>query len=315
MKTNNSLLFFAALLALAITSCQKEPLETDSQKKSLKSVANFSDGTYELIQPYDYDPLWKFTKSGDNMQFETDPSVTSWGNDYWGYWADPLILEDDSVNFIPGAIATYFFDVQDEGLVDVTRRLTVVPYLGGSPIITNTHPGIYQLTGSSGGGDDNGGDPQPEWIVISSENAESSPFDWQSLGGDAGLYTGGAYAHEGTNAAFIRDNNGLQSSIQQYSFDATSYTELEFNFWFYAVSMENGEDFRILFDNGGGNWVVVASYSNGTDFLNNMFYNKVLKLSSEEYNFTSGARFRITCNASNNSDVIFIDEMIVKGLN
>ena len=310
---------FAALFVLAFTSCMKEPLEPENQKNSLKSITGFSDGTYELLQSYDYDPLWRFTKNGTSMQFETDPSVTSWGSDYWGYWADPLTLEEDSVNFIPGAIATYFFEVMEGGMVDVTRRLTVFPYLGGSPIITDTHPGIYQLTGSSGGGgndggDNGGGDPQPEWVVISSENAESYPFDWQSLGSDAGLYTGGTYAHEGTNAAFIQDNSGLQSSIQQYVFDATPYSEIEFSFWFYAVSMENGEDFSILFDNGGGNWVVVANYVSGTDFANNTFYNKVLSLSSSEYNFTSGARFRITCDASNDNDDVYIDEMVVKGL-
>ena len=318
--------------AFIIISCQKVKLEQElpaendaSSSTASVSLAAFSNGTYQLVERDDFDPLWRFTKSGNSMQFETDPSVTSWGTDYWGYWRNPYTLSNDNtVNYIIGLTnTTYTFTIQADGKVDVAKTLIVNPYLGGSPTTTITHMGLYELQGggnNDGGddGDDDGGDDDTGgsgWTTLSLEDFNNGFSNWTVGGPDAGLYTGGRYAHQGSNAAFIQDNSGSSSSIIQQSFDATSFTELEISFWYYAVSMEYGENFLVQFDNGSGNWVTVADYSRGSDFSNNRFYNPVLSLSDSDYNFGSQSRFRIVCDASNNSDDVYIDEIQVRGFN
>ena len=287
---------------------------------SFGETFNLSDGTYEIFQVDDFDPLWRFTKIGDSIQLETDPSITSWGSDYWGYWSDPFELDENEVYYVAGGLTetTYEFVILNDGGVDVIKTLVVHPYLGGNSTTTITHPGQYQLID---GPDDPDNEPPPDdpvWVVISYEDFEGTSFEWQLLGRDARIYRNNrrtSYAYEGSSAVNIQDNSGLASTIQQYSFDAAPYSEIEIDFWFYAVSMENGENFRVQFENGYGEWVTIVDLAEGRDFENNRFYNQVLQLSNSEFTFSDQVRFRIQCDASNNYDDVYIDEIKVSGLN
>ena len=90
MKLHHTLA--AALLAL--TACETAPVPEDLHPADLREVAEaqpiaaFGDGTWQLVEPVDADPLWRIVKTGDALLLQTDPSVTSWGTDYWGYWTD-----------------------------------------------------------------------------------------------------------------------------------------------------------------------------------------------------------------------------------
>ncbi len=151
------------------------------------------------------------------------------------------------------------------------------------------------------------------WTVITYDDFEGGMGSYTDGGSDMSLYNGGTYAHQGSRAADIQDNSGTSSSFYHTSsYNVSGYTQLEVQFWFYAVSMETGEDFWVQYYNGSA-WQTVASFVSGTDFQNNQFYNPVVAISSALYNFPSNAKLRFMCDASNNSDDVYIDEIEFRG--
>lgn len=104
--------------------------------------------TYIIDEIDEWDALYKFSisESGTLMKFETDPTITSWGTDYWGSWADPFPYKDNKVNIIKGLTnTTYEFEFLSDGRVDIVKTLITQPYPSGTPRTTVTHPGIYKL--------------------------------------------------------------------------------------------------------------------------------------------------------------------------
>ena len=154
------------IVAILITSCERElnsPTDKISQN-DLKKVQGKGKGkitdpepdpnedpfikTYQLFQAIDGDPLYKFSisQSGQLMLLETDPTITSWGTNYWGYWSDPFAYSNHEVNYIIGLTnTTYRFQELPGNKFDVTKTLVVQPYPTGTPTTTETHPGIYIL--------------------------------------------------------------------------------------------------------------------------------------------------------------------------
>ena len=98
------------------------------------------------------------------------------------------------------------------------------------------------------------------------------------------------------------------------SLNLTSYDQVEIEFYFYANSMENGEDFWIRYYNGSS-YSTVASYARGTNFNNNTFYTATVTLNSSQVNFATNSRFRIQCDASGNNDQVYIDQVTIRGIN
>jgi len=104
---------------------------------------------YVEVVDYDYDPLYRFGIEGDQVLLRTDPAVTSWGEDYWGYWDEPYTMVDNQVTYTIGLThTTYTFNpVSGEGF-DVFKRLIVTPYSSnGVPDTTFTHVGIFEPEG------------------------------------------------------------------------------------------------------------------------------------------------------------------------
>jgi serine protease len=153
------------------------------------------------------------------------------------------------------------------------------------------------------------------WTVITYDDFEGGWGNYTDGGDDCYLYTGSRYAHQASNAANIQDNSGMASSFYHtVGYDVSGYTELEVEFWFYAVSMDNStEDFRVQYYDGS-TWQTVATYARSTDFENNIFYNEVVSISSSQYAFPTNARLRFMCDASGNWDDVYIDEIELRGL-
>ncbi|HUU17597.1 MAG TPA: hypothetical protein VMW72_10645 [Sedimentisphaerales bacterium] len=74
--------------------------------------------------------------------------------------------------------------------------------------------------------------------------------------------------------------------------------------------MESGEDFHVQYFDGTS-WQTVASYTSGTDFENDQFYHQTVYINEELYVFSTDMKIRFLCNASNNGDNIYIDEVKV----
>ncbi len=135
---------------------------------------------------------------------------------------------------------------------------------------------------------------------------------WSDGGSDVARYSG-SRSYEGNYSIQLRDNSGTASAMTSQSLNLTPFTQVEVTFYFYAYSMENGEDFWLRYYNGSS-WSTVASYARGTNFNNNTFYTATVTLDASQYNFASNAQFRFQCDASNNSDYIYIDQVTVTGI-
>ena len=96
------------------------------------------------------------------------------------------------------------------------------------------------------------------------------------------------------------------------AFNLTSYSSIEINFYYYPNGMEDGEDFFLQYYNGSG-WSTIATYVAGAsnDFTNGSFYNDAITLNSGSYIFAANSQLRFQCDASNNGDEIYIDQVII----
>ena len=163
-------------------------------------------------------------------------------------------------------------------------------------------PASVNVTTLSGGGGGN---------VILAHYFETGWQGWQDGGSDCARYSG-TRSYEGSYSIRLRDNSGTQSAMTSSSYNVNGYNQLVIDFYFYSYSMENGEDFWVQYYNGSS-WSTVAAYAAGTSFTNNAFWHATITLNN--VNFPTNAQFRFQCDASNNSDFIYIDAVTVTGSN
>jgi len=157
--------------------------------------------------------------------------------------------------------------------------------------------------------------PPGAWTTITYDDFESGWGSYTDGGGDCSRYTGGTYAWEGSCAADIQDNSGVASSFYHTTgYNVTGYTELEVEFYFIAISMDNTrEDFWVQYYDGS-TWHTVAALARGIDFDNGVFYVVTVPISSSEYNFPTNAKLRFMCDASGNADDVYIDAITFRGM-
>jgi hypothetical protein len=148
--------------------------------------------------------------------------------------------------------------------------------------------------------------------TIAAHYFETGWDNWEDGGSDCYRNNSSSYAYEGNYSIRLRDNSGLASSMTSETFDLTTYNMVTFDFYFYPYSMESGEDFSVQYYDGSS-WQTLANYVSGTDFINYSFYNATIILNSSNFNFPSDAQFRIQCDASTNSDRVYIDAIKIEG--
>ncbi len=148
--------------------------------------------------------------------------------------------------------------------------------------------------------------------VIAAYYFESGRQGWSDPGSDCRRMNT-IRSFEGLYSIRIRDNSSTSHSLSP-TLDLTGNTEVTFEFFFYAYSMENGEDFFVEFYNGSG-YQVVANYARGTHFDNDVFYVVTLTLDASTYNFNANNHFRMRCDASGNGDHIYFDAVTISGDN
>ena len=186
--------------------------------------------------------------------------------------------------------------------------------LGGAPAPTCTD-GIQNgdETGVDCGGSSCAPCSTPGTTVLSEGFFETGWDGWSDGGSDCFRYSG-SRSYEGNYSIRLRDNSGTASAMTSSAFDLTSYDQVEVEFYFYANSMETGEDFWLRYYNGSS-YSTVASYASGTNFNNNTFYTATVTLNASDVNFASNARFRFQCDASANADQVYIDQVTIRGIN
>ncbi len=151
------------------------------------------------------------------------------------------------------------------------------------------------------------------WQTITFDDFESGWGNFSDGGNDCYRYTGGSYAHGGNDALGIQDNSGTSSSFYHSSGqDVSGYSDLEVEFWFYAVSMDKVEDFWVQYYDGS-TWQTVGTFTVSQDFVNKSFYNEVVTIPAGSYTYPTDAKIRFMCDASGNRDDVYIDEVEFRG--
>lgn len=129
-------------------------------------------------------------------------------------------------------------------------------------------------------------------------------------GDDCLLYTGGVYAHQGSNAVHLRDNH-IEASFQltePLDIAGPGFSRLEVQFWYRAEIVEPGERFRLYYFDGTV-WHLVRSWVAGTDFQNGQFYFASVVIPESQYVFAADMNIRFQCDATSVNDHFYIDEI------
>ena len=154
---------------------------------------------------------------------------------------------------------------------------------------------------------------QCEWYIIDEEDFESGWGIWNDGGSDCRRSVNDEeYASNGEFCIRLRDNSST-SVMTTDDLELSDYRELEVSFSYYARSMDNNnEDFWLQISvDGGDNYETVEEWNHGDEFENDEFYFSEVLIS--DIAFTDETRLRFRCDASANSDWVYIDEVIISG--
>ncbi len=149
--------------------------------------------------------------------------------------------------------------------------------------------------------------PGGETVILASY-FETGWDSWVDGGVDAARVNT-SYSYEGSYSIQLRDNSASQSSMTSPALNLSNATGAEINFYFKAIGVEVGEDFWIQYKVGSGAYVTIGQLIRGTHFNNGTFY--AVNLVVPNFVPNSACRFRIQCDASDDSDQIYIDQVTV----
>lgn len=149
-----------------------------------------------------------------------------------------------------------------------------------------------------------------DYMTINSEDFESGWGIWNDGGSDCARSS--SYANSGTYAVRLRDNSGSSSSTYTDNLDLSTYVELTVSFSYFPVSMDNSsEDFWLqISSDGGSTYTTVEEWNTNDEFVNNQRYNDQVIITGP---FSSDTRLRFVCDASGNSDWVYIDDIVISG--
>ena len=149
------------------------------------------------------------------------------------------------------------------------------------------------------------------YVAIDFNDFESGWGSWNDGGSDCARVNYAPYSSSGSRSIRIRDNSGSASAMTTDNLSLSGFEEVTFEFTYYPVGMENGEDFWLQGSlDGGSSWTTVATWARGSEFQNNAFYSESVVITGT---YTNTTKFRLMCDASANNDRIYIDDINITG--
>ncbi len=148
--------------------------------------------------------------------------------------------------------------------------------------------------------------------LIDSEDFESGWGIWNDGGSDARRSSRDSqYANSGVFSVRLRDNTSTSVMFTD-NLDLSGFEELQVAFTYVARSMDNpNEDFFLeISTDGGSSYSIVEEWNQGDEFVNGPRYFEQVSFAGT---FTSNTRLRFRCDASGNSDWIYIDDVEISG--
>jgi hypothetical protein len=146
--------------------------------------------------------------------------------------------------------------------------------------------------------------------VFNFEDFENGYGIWNDGGTDCYLNYEPAQGGNGSNYCVrTRDNSGWNSSLYTSPQDFSCASEIRVDFMYLPESMESGEDFFLEYStDGGATFATAAQWVSGVHFQNGNFYNETTSITGT---FTSSTVLRFRCDASNNSDRVYLDNISI----
>ena len=146
--------------------------------------------------------------------------------------------------------------------------------------------------------------------LIDFNNFDSGWGIWNDGGSDCRRSSRDSnFAFSNPRPVRLRDNTST-SVMTTDALNLNGYEEITIDFTYICASMENGEDFWLQASVDGGGWQTLVVWTSGTDFVNNSREFESVVITGT---FTSNVRFRFRCDASNNSDYVYIDDVEISG--
>jgi len=143
--------------------------------------------------------------------------------------------------------------------------------------------------------------------TIASSDFEEDLDIWNDGGGDCTRTA--AEANSGVYSVRLRDNSGQSSSMFTDVLDLSDYRSITLQFSYFPDDLEDGEDFFVeLSRDGGDDFIIIKRYEQGVDFQNFIRYQESVEIE----NVSANTVIRIRCDASDNRDRVFIDDVVLK---
>lgn len=149
--------------------------------------------------------------------------------------------------------------------------------------------------------------------TIDEESFESGWGIWNDGGSDAQWNNSSTYAQSGTYSIRLRDNSNSSIVTTDDLTGASSYEVLQVSFSYFTNSMDNSnEDFWLQVSTDGGNsFTTVAEWNLDDEFVNDNRYNETVEI--DGILFTNQTQLRFRCDASGNSDFVYLDDILIEG--
>ena len=109
----------------------------------------------------------------------------------------------------------------------------------------------------------------------------------------------------------LRDNTNSSTTTTD-NLDLSNYEELTIAFSYITVSMDNAnEDFWLqISSDGGATFTTVEEWNLNDEFVNLQRYNDTVNIAGP---FTATTKLRFRCDASGNSDWVYLDDISISG--
>ncbi len=148
-------------------------------------------------------------------------------------------------------------------------------------------------------------------VIVNFNDFEGGWGIWNDGGSDCRRSSGDAAYAIGTYCVRLRDNTS-SSTMTTDNLNLSAYDELTIDFSYYPRSMDNSnEDFWLqISTNGGASYTTVEEWNLNDEFVNDQRYFDNVVISGP---FSSSTRLRFRCDASGNSDYVYIDEVEIVG--
>lgn len=147
--------------------------------------------------------------------------------------------------------------------------------------------------------------------VINFNNFDSNWGIWSDGGSDCRRSSSdAAYAYSGNFCIRLQDNTST-SVMTTSALNLSNFEEITISFTYITASMDNSnEDFWLQISSNGSSYTTVEEWNRNDEFVNN---SREFDSVTIQGPFSATTRLRFRCDASDNNDWVYIDDVEIKG--